>query len=150
MLLIPSSDDDHISFVAINTHTKRWYRLIARRANVMLVHYELFADVSIVKEHGVGLQHRQTTLWPTPLCQSRTCVATKCHQDGTNEIPIYDQRFMGVPHTTCDVFLTQFFQYSIYLDIPLIISGPFLIDRVCKVLVLHPRANNSHPYLDAT
>ena len=62
MFLITYSYKDHITFVAINTHTKQRSRPIVRTANVMLVHCELFMDDSIAEEHGVGLYNRQTTL----------------------------------------------------------------------------------------
>ena len=75
----------------------------------MFVHCELFADVSIAEKYGVELHYRQTTLWPKSLCQSCTSVFSKYHQGWTNAIPICDQRFMGVPHTSCKVFLTQVF-----------------------------------------
>ena len=75
----------------------------------MLVHCELFTDVSIVKEHGFGLHNCQTTLWPNSLYQSCTNVAIKCHQGRTNAIPICDQRFISISNMFGDVFFTQFF-----------------------------------------
>ena len=51
----------------------------------------------------------QLTLWPKSLCQSRTGVETKCRQDWANTIPICHQRFISIPNTYGDVFLTQLF-----------------------------------------
>ena len=107
VFLVSYSYEDHITFVAINTHTKWRCRPIAHRANVMLVHCEFFTDVSISEEHGVELYNRQTTLWPNFLCQSRMSVSTKWHQGRANAIPIHDQRFLNIPNTFGDVFLTQ-------------------------------------------
>ena len=78
-------------------------------ANVMPIHCELFTDVSTVEGHGIGLHNRQMTLWPKSLCQSRTIVATKCHQGQENAISIHDQRSISIHNTFGDVFLIQLF-----------------------------------------
>ena len=109
VLLISCLYKDHIIFVEINTHIKQWCQPIAHRTNVMHVHCELFMDVSIIEEHGVGLHNCQTTLWLKSLCQSRTGVATKCYQGQANAIPICDQQFISIPNTFGDVILTQLF-----------------------------------------
>ena len=53
---------------AINAHTKRWHRPIARSTSVMFVHCDLFADVSIAEEHGVALTAVKR------LCGQKPCV----------------------------------------------------------------------------
>ena len=65
----------HITFVAIDKHTKQRNRTIACTTNIMLVHCEFFTDVSIVEEHGIGSCNCHSTLWPKSLCQSHTMSA---------------------------------------------------------------------------
>ena len=108
-MLISCMYKDHITFVTINTHTKRRSWTIARMANVMLIHCEFFTNISIVEEHDIGLHNCQSTLWPKSLCQSFTSVDTKYCQGGANAIPIHNQCFKSSPNTFGDVFLIQLF-----------------------------------------
>ena len=109
LLLISCTYEDHITLVVIYSYTKRWSMMIASRANVVLIHYELLTNVSIAEEHCVGIHNCHPILRSKSLCQRRTDIDFECQQSPSNRIMIRYQWFMSVPKASGDVLLTQFF-----------------------------------------
>lgn len=82
--------------------------MIASRANVVLIHYELLTDVSITEEHSVGIHNCHPILRLKSLCQRRMDIDFECQQSPSIRILIRYQWFMSVSNTYGDVLLTRF------------------------------------------